>query len=205
MGNKIVAVLVLLQFCFITCAVAGSIYCYVDEQGVVHFSNVPTDNRYKVYKSFKKTPIKKRGKKSKSSCVDESYYDRHIWRASVIYGLDFALLKAIIKAESNFNPYAVSPKGAEGLMQLMPETSQLLNVKNPFDPEENILAGTRYLKMLMKQFNNNIIFALAAYNAGPDVVSQYRGIPPYPETITYVKRVLGYFKDYKKKIRLSMK
>jgi len=204
LGTRIVAILMLLQFCFATYAVAG-IYCYVDEQGVVHFSNVPTDNRYKLYKASRKPLIKKRKKKVKSFCPSESYYDRHLLRASIKYGLDFALLKAVVKAESNFNPYAVSPKGAQGLMQLMPKTSELLNVKNPFDPEENILAGTRYLKMLMKQFNNNIIFALAAYNAGPDVVSQYNGIPPYPETITYVKRVLEYFRDYKNKIRLSMK
>ncbi len=203
MGARIVAICLLLQFCFAAYALAG-IYCYVDEQGIVHFTNVPTDNRYKLYRTFKK-PLVKKSRRIKTSPVNESYYDRHILRASIKYGLDFALLKAVIKAESNFDPSAVSPKGAEGLMQLMPQTSQLLNVKNPFDPEENILAGTRYLRMLMDQFKNNIVFALAAYNAGPDAVAQYKGIPPFPETITYVKRVLAYFKDYKSKIRLSMK
>ncbi len=201
---RIVAILLLLQFSFAPNIFAG-IYCFVDAQGVVHFSNVPTDTRYKLYKTYKKPLIRRKIKKIRSLPVYESYYDKHIWKAAIKYGLDFALLKAVIKAESNFDPNAVSPKGAEGLMQLMPETSQLLKVKDPFDPEENILAGTRYLRMLMDQFNNNIIFALAAYNAGPDVVSEYKGIPPYPETVTYVKRVLGYFKDYKSKISLSMK
>ncbi len=204
MLSRVVAIVLLLQLSLAANVFAG-IYCFVDEQGVVHFSNVPTDNRYKLYKTFKKPLLKRKTRKIRSRPIYESYYDSHIWKAAIKYGVDFALLKAVIKAESNFDPNAVSPKGAEGLMQLMPETSQLLNVKDPFDPEENILAGTRYLKMLMDQFNNNVVFALAAYNAGPDVVSEYKGIPPYPETVTYVKRVLEYFRDYKSKIRLSMK
>ncbi len=198
---RIAIICLFIQFLCVATVEAG-IYCYVDQYGVLHFSNVPTDCRYKPYKTYSRPRVLIRKRRS-TRVVDESYYDGHIKKASLKYGVDFALLKAVIKAESNFDPYAVSPKGAEGLMQLMPQTSRLMKVRNPFNPIENIFAGTRYLRMLIKQFNNNLIFALAAYNAGPDTVMYYGGIPPFPETQNYVKRVLKYFRNYK--FQLSMR
>lgn len=109
-------------------------------------------------------------------------------RAAAKYGLDPALLKAVIRAESDFNHLAVSSAGAMGLMQLMPETARSLGVKNPFDPLENIEGGARYLKSLMDRFGN-LNLALAAYNAGPGAVEKHGGVPPYSETISYLEKI----------------
>ena len=117
-------------------------------------------------------------------------------RASSLYNIPLALILAVINAESSFDPYAVSPKGAMGLMQLMPETIKMLNVKNPFDPEENVLAGTKYLRILFERYGNDAQRILAAYNAGPDAVNKYRGIPPYIETVTYVDKVIKGWRYY---------
>ena len=193
----IVAICLLFQF-YCVSNVQAEIFSFVDSQGVIHFSNVPSDSRYKLYqKKVRVGRVYTYRRNNKFQLRNDSYYDRHIYRASLKYGIDFALLKALIKAESNFDRYAVSSKGAEGLMQLMPQTSQLLKIKNPFNPAENIFGGTHYLRMLLDQFNDNLIFALAAYNAGPQTVSYYGGIPPFSETENYVKRVLKYFQEYK--------
>jgi hypothetical protein len=110
--------------------------------------------------------------------------------ASLKYGLDPQLVACVIKEESNFNPRAISRKNAQGLMQLMPETSARLAVRNPFDPVQNIDAGAHYLRQLLDQFSGNLKLALAAYNAGPDHVTQYGGVPPYRETREYVRQVI---------------
>jgi hypothetical protein len=122
---------------------------------------------------------------------NEIKFDNLISEASEKYGIDSELLKAVIKAESNFNPGAVSPKGAMGLMQLMPGTAESLNVSNPFDPAQNIDGGARYLRAMMDKFGGDIPKTLSAYNAGPRAVETYNGIPPYKETQGYVKRILG--------------
>jgi soluble lytic murein transglycosylase-like protein len=105
------------------------------------------------------------------------------------YNVDADLITSVIAVESNFDPKAVSRKNARGLMQLLPETAARLGVQNIFDPQENIDAGTRYLRDLLQKYNNDLVLTLAAYNAGPDKVQQYGRVPPYPETISYVRRV----------------
>ncbi|MFN4895755.1 MAG: lytic transglycosylase domain-containing protein [Pseudomonadota bacterium] len=122
-------------------------------------------------------------------------YTDEIDRASSDHDVDPALVRAVIHAESAFNPYAVSPKGARGLMQLMPATARMLGVKNSFSPESNIRGGTKYLAQLLKRFRNEA-HAIAAYNAGEVPVNKYNGVPPYSETREYVKRVLSLKKQY---------
>lgn len=119
-----------------------------------------------------------------------AYIDKHINEYSFKYGLDPDLVRAVIKVESNYNPKAVSPKGAIGLMQLLPSTAKLMGVKDPYDIEENIYGGCKYLKFLLEEFSGDLKLALAAYNAGKEKVLQYNGIPPYKETVEYVKNVL---------------
>lgn len=121
-----------------------------------------------------------------------------IARASAECNLEPALIKAVAQAESGFNPLAVSRVGAQGVMQLMPATAQALGVDNPFDPHQSIMAGSRYLRQMLDRNNGNTALALASYNAGPNAVERYGGIPPYPETQRYVQNVLALFERYRK-------
>ena len=120
-----------------------------------------------------------------------------IHSASARYNLDSDLVASLIHVESGFNPNAVSPKGAQGLMQLMPRTAAEMGVANPFDAIANVEGGTRYLRELLTRYNNNVVTALAAYNAGPDAVAQYHGVPPYFETRTYVNRIVREYNQRK--------
>lgn len=129
----------------------------------------------------------------------EPFHDIII-RASRRYNVDPALIKAIIKVESHFDPYAISYKGAKGLMQLMPVTLRAMGAKNPFDPEHNIDAGVRYLKKLLIIFDDNLELALAAYNAGITKVRLYGGVPPFKSTKNYIRKVLQYYNYYKKEM-----
>lgn len=165
----------------------AAIYRYVDQDGVVHFTNVPTHARYRLYIPETRMDL----------ATYFFRYDGIIQRASVQHGVDFSLIKAVIRAESDFDRRAVSDKGARGLMQLMPQTAQLMAVSDPFDPQENIHAGVRYLKYLLASFQNNVPLALAAYNAGENAVRKYGRIPPYEETRTFVDRVLRYWDEFK--------
>jgi len=166
---------------------AGDIYRYRDEQGVWHFTNIQTgDTRFRIYI--------REGQRTPSQYIKK--YDGIIGEASRRFGLEPSLVKAVIKAESDFDHEAVSDKGAQGLMQLMPATAADMEVKDAFDPEENIAGGARYLGQLMERFGNNTELAIAAYNAGPEAVQTHGGIPPYEETKTFVQRVLRYYQQF---------
>jgi len=167
----------------------ADIYKFVDKDGVVHFSNVPTTGGKWVLVIREQRVQFNLGQNFEK-------YEPEIWKASQRYSVDYNLVRAVIKAESNFNPKAVSRAGAKGLMQLMPQTASILQVNDSFHPEENIDGGVRYLRYLLNLYNDNLQLALAAYNAGEKAVFKYRGIPPYQETQTYVQRVLGYYQKY---------
>lgn len=123
--------------------------------------------------------------------------EQHIRTAADLYQLEEALIRAVIRQESNFRLDAVSGKGAQGLMQLMPGTARMYRVTDPFDPRQNIHAGTRHLRYLLQRYRNDLDLALAAYNAGETAVARYQGIPPYPETQAYVEAVKHWYREYR--------
>jgi soluble lytic murein transglycosylase-like protein len=159
------------------------IYTFTGPDGVVHFTDAPRDRRYR------ELPAPKRRRAMRPPQRRE--YDGLIGLTAREHEIEPALIKAVIAAESNFDPEAVSRKGAQGLMQLMPATASQLGVRNAFDIVENIDGGVRHLRGLIERFANNLPLALAAYNAGEKAVQQHGGIPPYPETEQYVARILG--------------
>jgi len=177
----------------------AGIYKWVDENGVIHFTNTPRESKFKLYIRESKDDVGEgeNGQSPVLNTKNATAYDSLIQEFSKKYSVDFALVKAIIRAESGFNPLAVSRKGAKGLMQLMPETAARLNVVNVFNPRENIDGGVRYFKYLLSLFNDDLRLSLAAYNAGENIVSELRSIPPYRETIDYVRKVLNYYQSYK--------
>jgi soluble lytic murein transglycosylase len=170
--------------------VQADIYRYIDENGVMHFTNTPTSS-IQNYRIFVKEKVKV------THWYSSEKYDELISDASERTGVAFPLLKAIIKAESDFDPYAVSKKGATGLMQIMPQNFEPLGIQDPFDPWQNINAGARYFKQMYDRFKGKLSLSLAAYNAGPTAVDRYKTIPPYEETEEYVRRVLKYYYNYK--------
>lgn len=167
----------------------GDIYRFKDKNGVWHFSNIPSDHRYRLY-------IKTSGLKAKQYIIK---YNTIIDKASKQFDVDPCLIKAIIKAESSFEPDAISSSGAQGLMQLMPATAKDMQVNNPFDPEENIFGGTKYLNLLLKKFKQNTRLAVAAYNIGATTVATYNSVPPIPQTRRFVERVMKYYIEFRKK------
>jgi len=178
---------------------AAEIYKYVDRDGSIHFTNVPTQASFEpaVLPPLRISVYNQPRNFSYSRFYNETLCEPSIRMACGRYGMDYHLVKAVIHAESAFNNQAISPKGAMGLMQLMPGTSRQLGVANPFDPLQNVDGGVRYLRELLIRFNNNLPLALAAYNAGPEAVEKHRGIPPFSETVFYVQRVLQLYKNYR--------
>lgn len=169
---------------------SADIYKYVDENGVAHFTNTPSG------KGYKKIISEGSGRKDKKSQVTNHInYHQIISSKSKEYNVEPSLIKAVIKAESDWDATAVSRKGAMGLMQLMPATAEEMDVKNPFNPEENIEGGIKYLRYLLDKFNGDLPLALAAYNAGPKAIEKFGGVPPIPETQHYVKRVLSIYNN----------
>jgi soluble lytic murein transglycosylase len=192
-------------------AQAEEVYRWIDSRGVVHLTNVPSNPNYQKYKvgssggtgngiliiarreSARRRLItfRSHGRDAKTAAD----FDRLIARAARRHGLPPALVKAVVRAESNFQPHALSNKGAQGLMQLMPATADDLGVDDPFRAEDNVFGGTRYLRAMHDRFGDWQL-ALAAYNAGPGAVDRFGGIPPYAETQEYVERVLHYYRRY---------
>ena len=173
---------------------SADIYQYIDNDGVIHFSNVGVSGgkKYKKVKSEPKqapAPVPSEAQPQSGADISGDYYDV-INNACDRHGVDPRLVHAIVKVESDFNPYALSRKGAMGLMQLMPQTASDLNVRNIFNPHENVDGGVRYLRYLIDRYEGNLSLALAAYNAGETAIKKWGTIPPFPETQSYVSRIL---------------
>jgi len=187
-----VAIAVSIVFIVTAAIVAhADIYKYVDKEGVLHLTNTPTDHNAKYVMILREKRILFQPN------IDVNKYDDLITKAANKFKLDSALIKAVIKAESNFNHRAVSPVGAQGLMQLMPKTASDLKVEDSFHPEKNIEGGARYLRYLLNTYKGDLTLALAAYNAGEKAVAKYNyNVPPYRETQNYIKRVFSFYKSY---------
>ena len=172
----------------------NAVYRYIDARGVMHFTDAPVDTRYQ-----REDPVRLEGlafaPPRRVRVPTERDYDHLILEVAAQHGVEPGLVKAVIAAESNFKPHAVSRVGAQGLMQLMPATAADLGVERPFGVVENIDGGVRYLRAMLDRFGD-VARALAAYNAGPGAVDRYRSVPPYPETRAYIKRVLEYHRRY---------
>lgn len=184
------AACLLLSLCGISLVRADSIYYETGDDGTIRLTNAPDSGRYHTYLA----PGHSRG----TGNAPPGPYSEPIRLAARKFGVDPDLVRAVIAAESNFNPEAISPKGARGLMQLMPSTASRFGVKDIFDPVENIFGGVRYLRYLLDLFGGDLVLALAAYNAGEKIVQQKGGVPGFRETVNYVDRVMsGYGRPVK--------
>lgn len=172
----------------------AEVYQYIDANGTISLTNVPNDPRYK--RVMSELPRSR-------SVISDRELDPVIARHSRAHRLHPALIRAVIKTESDFDPLAVSHAGAVGLMQLMPQTAMRFDVRDSYNPDENIGGGTKYLRQLLDRFNGNLPLALAAYNAGEHAVERYQGLPPIPETRQYVVKVLGYYRTFLMNARTS--
>ncbi|MGQ0667202.1 MAG: lytic transglycosylase domain-containing protein [Nitrospiraceae bacterium] len=164
----------------------GEIYRYVSSDGTIHLTNVPSDRRFESITH----------KRHYHAAVSDRELEDAVAQSSQENRLSAALLMAVIKAESDFNPTVISRAGAVGLMQLIPETATRHGVLDVYDARENIAGGAKHLRYLLDRFHGNVPLALAAYNAGERTVDRYRQIPPFKETRVYVKKVLGFYRDY---------
>ena len=189
---KVLSFLFLSAFLILWLPTVGvaDVYVYKDKQGVLTFTNVPS------HQGFRRV-IREGNATLSGSGLAASSYEGLIRSASNRHNVDAALIRAIIKVESDFDSSARSHKGATGLMQLMPETARLHNVADLYDPSDNIEGGVRHLKLLLGKYQGDLELSLAAYNAGIKAVEKHGGIPPFAETRDYVKRVLSYYQTYR--------
>ena len=194
MPMRSAAALLVLGFLASAAPARATLYSFVDENGVTHYTNVPSDPRFRKVPGSSPPPASRSGSGSGSMAAEK--YETEIALCADDHGVDSALVKAVIKAESNYDNRAISRAGAQGLMQLMPATSRLRNVDNPFNPGQNIDGGVRHLKYLLRTFDGDTKLALAAYNAGENAVRKYNGVPPFPETKNYVSTVLSLYGRY---------
>jgi len=189
----------------VACGASADIYQFVDPNGVVHFTNVRNDPRYRVYLKGDHVRATGYGANVAGLAVPPSdrdvgrfvRYDEWIRQAATLYQIPEQLVRAVIKVESDYDPRAVSVSGARGLMQLMPDTAMRLEVRDIDDPRENIFGGTRFLRILANDFNGDLELTVAAYNAGGQAVRTYGGIPPFAETLGYVTKVTHYYHRYR--------
>jgi soluble lytic murein transglycosylase-like protein len=173
---------------------AADVYQYIDSDGTISLTNVPNVPRYRrVVSALPRS----------RTVISAGELEPVIARHSRTHRLHPALIRAVIKTESDFDPQAVSRAGAIGLMQLMPQTAVRLDVRDSYNPDENIGGGTKYLRQLLDRFDGNLPLALAAYNAGEHTVERYQGLPPIAETRQYVKKVLRYYRTFLTNDRLS--
>jgi soluble lytic murein transglycosylase-like protein len=175
---------------FVASIAKADVYAFRDKNGVVTFTNVPNHAGFR--RVFRDT-----SRPATSNGVLDSGYDDDIQRASGRYNIDPDLIRAVIKAESDFKVSARSNKGAMGLMQLMPDTARLHHISDAYNPSENVEGGARHLRMLLDRYQGDLELSLAAYNAGSAAVEKHRGIPPFPETKEYVRRVLRFYDSYR--------
>jgi soluble lytic murein transglycosylase-like protein len=176
----------------------ADIYKYIDKHGRVILTDKPNHSGYKrlvkTWKGWEEAKVPK----NFSVAKNQKKFDPTIRSIAKMYKLPHTLVHAVITAESSYNPDAISKAGAVGLMQLMPETAKQYGVSNRRDPKQSIYGGSRYLNYLLKLFNNDLVLALAAYNAGEGAVKKYGNkIPPYKETQNYVNKVIDYYKKYR--------
>ncbi len=172
----------------------ADIYQTVGPDGVVSFTNAKSPGS----KLYQKTPPKAQVFLPADTSPERyTRYDNWIREAATLYQIPEALIRAVIRVESDFDPRAVSPANARGLMQMIPETAERMLVSDVFDPRQNIFGGVRYLRVLANTFNGDLALTVAAYNAGEGAVIRHGGIPPYPETQDYVVRVIGYYRQYR--------
>lgn len=174
----------------------ADIYRFEDDEGIVHFTDTPTDKRFKIFLRDLKKDKELRTKLKFAGTANPGEFEQIIKTYADKYGVSIHLIKAVIHAESGYNPNAVSSKGASGLMQLMPGTARSLKVADRFNPRDNVEGGVKYLRFLLDTFHGDVSLALAAYNSGLGKVAKYGGIPPFNETRNYVNRVLSYMQTY---------
>jgi soluble lytic murein transglycosylase-like protein len=197
------ATLALGVWCAATSAAwADGIYKYTEKDGTIVYTNVPPSG-HKAQKvstaAFRAAPAPSDvAPQARAADEQRRKYDELMEAAAIRYRIPVALVRAIVQAESNYDPNAVSPAGASGIMQLMPDTAREMFVKDIFDVKENIEGGTRYLRVLANMFAGDMVKMVAAYNAGPDAVSKWGGqVPPYAETQDYVRKVIALYFQYK--------